>query len=59
MARTKEAKGKKVKVEVEVSPLKGETKELTLTITELQAFGNEEMINLVNKVNEIIKFINK
>jgi len=57
MGRTKGAKGKKTKVEIEITPLKGETKEIK--ITELATFGNEEMHVLVNKVNEIIKFINK
>lgn len=58
--RTKGAVGKKTKAKVIKELPKAEEIVIVETkITEVTPFGNEEMINLVSKVNEIIKFINK
>jgi hypothetical protein len=54
--RTKGAVGKKKVIKEEVKEV------VTIkapVMTEMTPFGNEEMHNLIAKVNEIIKFINK
>lgn len=56
--RTKGAKGKKI-VEKVVDNVVETAEVVKQTITETGEFGNQETINLVKKVNEIIKFINK
>jgi hypothetical protein len=57
MARTKGAKGKKaIKAKIEKPIVAEVTKEV---INEVGYFGNEEMHILIDKVNEVIKFINK